>query len=96
MAGYDSLGACIFGGFGLDAKLTRDLINGRYEWGVDENYLSDLGRQTIAMEREFNHRAGFTAADDRLPEWMTQEQLPPFNTVFDVHEDELDAIFDDS
>ena len=96
MAGYDSLGACIFGGFGLDTILTRDLINGRYEWGVDENYLSELGRQTIALEREFNLRAGFTAADDRLPEWMTQEQLPPFNTVFDVREDELDAIFDDS
>ncbi|UCG23602.1 MAG: aldehyde ferredoxin oxidoreductase [Chloroflexota bacterium] len=96
MAGYDSLGACIFGGFGLDATLTRDLVNGRYNWGVDENYLSDLGRKTIALEREFNCRAGFTAADDRLPEWMTQEQLPPFNTVFDVGENELDAIFDDS
>ena len=96
MAGYDSLGACIFGGFGLDAGLTRDLINGRYEWGVDDNYLSDLGSETIAMEREFNRRAGFTAADDRLPEWMTKEQLPPFNSVFDVREDELDDIFDDS
>ena len=95
MAGYDSLGACIFGGFGLDAGLTRDLINGRYGWGIDEEYLSDLGRETIALEREFNRRAGFTAADDRLPEWMTQEALPPANTVFDVPDEELDAIFTD-
>lgn len=95
MAGYDTLGACIFGGFGMDKTLVRDLINGRYGWGVDENYLTDLGRETILLEREFNRRAGFTSADDRLPEWMTQEKLPPVNTAFDVPAEELDAIFEE-
>jgi aldehyde:ferredoxin oxidoreductase len=46
------------------------------------------------MEREFNRRAGFTKEDDRLPRWMTEEGLPPHNTVFDVSEDVLDHIFD--
>ena len=46
------------------------------------------------MEREFNRRAGFTKADDRLPEWMTREPLPPHNTVFDVPEEDLDSLFD--
>jgi aldehyde:ferredoxin oxidoreductase len=45
------------------------------------------------MEREFNHRAGFTAKDDRLPEWMTREPLPPTNAVFDVPDEELDSLF---
>jgi len=27
------------------------------------------------MEREFNHRAGFTAKDDRPPQWVTKETL---------------------
>jgi aldehyde:ferredoxin oxidoreductase len=45
------------------------------------------------MELEFNEQAGHTAADARLPEYMTREPLPPHNTVFDVPEAELDALF---
>jgi aldehyde:ferredoxin oxidoreductase len=96
MAGYDSLGACIMGGFGfaLDATIIPDLIKGRYGWDVSPDYLKKLGREAILLEREFNHKAGFTKADDRLPEWMTREQLPPTNAVFDVSDEELDTIFD--
>ena len=92
MAGYDSLGACIFGGFGF-AKATgaiRDLINGRYGWGVGDDYLQELGKATLEMELAFNRAAGFTPADDRLPEWMTTEPLPPTNSVFDVALEDLD------
>ncbi len=96
MAGYDSLGACIFAGFGFAAAPTAipQLIKARYGWEVPANYLQELGRQTIKMEREWNRRAGFTKKDDRLPEWMTREPLPPLNTVFDVSEEDLDTIFD--
>lgn len=96
MAGYDSLGACIFSSFGFaDAPETiSDLVNARYgtDFGID--LLKDLGREAINLEREFNRKAGFTTADDRVPEWMTREALPPHNTVFDVPEEELDSIFD--
>ena len=94
MAGYDTLGVCVMGGFGMTPDLVRDLINGQYDWEVDDDYLVDLGRRTILLEREFNRRAGFTPADDRIPEWMTQEPLSPTNSVFDVALAELDAIFD--
>jgi aldehyde:ferredoxin oxidoreductase len=56
--------------------------------------LQILGRETLALERAFNQAAGFTAADDRIPEWMTLEPLPPHNTVFDVPAEELDGVFD--
>lgn len=97
MAGYDSLGICVMGGFGFARDLTmiRDLINGRYGWGVGDDYLKLIGRETLRLEREFNRRAGFTAADDRVPEWMTEEALPPLDTVFDVAAEDLDTIFDD-
>jgi aldehyde:ferredoxin oxidoreductase len=95
MAGYDTLGACIFAGNGFAAapEAIRDLLHARYDWAVGVDILQVLGRETLNLEREFNHRAGFTAADDRLPEWMTKEPLPPHNSIFDVSEEDLDGLF---
>ncbi len=96
MAGYDTLGICLFGGFGF-AKAPgaiRDLLRGRYGWEVGDDVLQALGKETIQLERAFNRAAGFGPADDRLPEWMTREPLPPHDAVFDVPEEDLDAVFD--
>jgi aldehyde:ferredoxin oxidoreductase len=94
-AGYDTLGACNFAGFGFMAApdTIRDLLNARYDWQVDSGILQALGRRTISLEREFNRRAGFTSADDRLPEWMCEEPLDPISSVFDVPGEELDNIY---
>ncbi len=96
MAGYDSLGACVFAGFGfaVNLQVIADLLNARYGWQTDKAILKELGRETIQLERQFNTLAGFTKADDRLPEWMAREPLPPHNAVFDVADEELDTIFD--
>jgi aldehyde:ferredoxin oxidoreductase len=98
MAGYDTLGACIFAAFGYAATpdgVIQRLLRARYGWDdVPDNVLQELGKQAIRMEREFNRRAGFTKEDDRLPKWMTEEQLPPHNSVFDVSEEVLDHFFD--
>ncbi len=37
--------------------------------------------------------AGLTRAHDRLPEFMKYEPLPPHNTVYDVPDEALDAVF---
>jgi aldehyde:ferredoxin oxidoreductase len=98
MAGYDTIGACIFAGFGYAATpdgVVKRLLAARYGWDdLPDNILQALGRETIKMEREFNRRAGFTKEDDRLPKWMMEEALPENNAVFDVSEDVLDHIFD--
>ncbi|MCS7247150.1 MAG: aldehyde ferredoxin oxidoreductase [Anaerolineales bacterium] len=96
MAGYDSLGACVFAGNGFAGvpETIKQLIEARYGWEVAENFLQELGKTAIRLEREFNRRAGFTAADDRLPEFMKYEPLPPNNSVFDVADEDLDHIFD--
>lgn len=96
MAGYDTLGACIFAGFGFSAapETISQLLNARYGWEVGSDILQVLGRESLRLEREFNRRAGFSVADDRLPEWMTREPLPPHNTIFDVSEEDLDGVFD--
>lgn len=99
MAGYDTIGACTFAGFGYAATpdaVVKRLLKARYGWDdLPENILQELGKQAIRMEREFNRKAGFTAKDDRLPEWMTREPLPPHNSVFDVPDETLDGIFND-
>ena len=98
MAGYDTIGACIFAGFGYAATpdgVVKRLLRARYGWNdLPDNILQELGKQTIRMEREFNKRAGFTAKDDRLPEWMTKEIIPENGSTFDVSEEVLDHIFD--
>ena len=95
MAGYDTLGACLFAGFGFAAapETIRDLLNARYGWSVETDILQKLGRESLSLEREFNRRAGFTSAHDRLPEWMTREELAPTNAVFDVPNEDLDNVF---
>jgi aldehyde:ferredoxin oxidoreductase len=98
MAGYDTLGACIFAGFGYAATpdgVIKRLLQARYGWeDLPDNVLQALGKETLKMEREFNRRAGFTKEDDRLPKWMTEQPLPPHNAVFDVSEEVLDHFFD--
>ena len=98
MAGYDTLGACIFAGFGYAATpdgVVKRLLAARYGWDdLPDNVLQALGKETIKMEREFNRRAGFTAKDDRLPKWMMEEVIPENGAVFDVSEEVLDHIFD--
>ncbi|HEY69044.1 MAG TPA: aldehyde ferredoxin oxidoreductase [Anaerolineae bacterium] len=96
IAGYDTLGVCLFATFGF-AKApgaVRDLVKGRYGWDVDDAVLNQLGEETIQLERQFNQAAGFGPADDRLPAWMSTEPLPPHNSVFDVPEEDLDGVFD--
>jgi aldehyde:ferredoxin oxidoreductase len=95
MAGYDTLGACIFTnpGFSSAPETIKNLLNARYGWDVKTDILQELGKESLKLEREFNRRAGFTSKDDRIPEWMVNEPLPPNGSCFDVAENELDNIF---
>ncbi len=91
----DSTGLCLFARPPVfaDPQLMVDLINGRFGWGWTVDDLQEFKESVLRMEREFNRQAGLTAADDRLPEYMKREPLPPHNTLFDVPDEELDRIF---
>ncbi len=95
-AGYDTLGVCTFAGFGFGSapETIPALLNARYGWQVQDDILHRLGRETLSLERKFNLAAGFETRDDRLPEWMTTEKLPPHQVVFDVSDEDLDKVFD--
>jgi aldehyde:ferredoxin oxidoreductase len=47
----------------------------------------------LKNERDFNARAGFTKAQDRLPEYMKKEALGPHNVTFQVKDEDLDTVF---
>jgi aldehyde:ferredoxin oxidoreductase len=52
-----------------------------------------LGKDILKMERLFNERAGFTAEDDRPPEFMRTESLPPHNVKWTITDEQLDSVY---
>lgn len=47
-----------------------------------------MGVNAVRNERKFNLRAGLSPANDKLPEYVYVEPLPPTNEVFDISEQE--------
>jgi len=98
-AAIDSTGMCLFIAFAiLDQPETfqalLDII-GAYA-GVDftADGVTELGKKILSQERDFNARAGFTKAHDRLPGYFKTEALPPHNVKFGVTDEELDRVFE--
>ncbi len=95
----DSTGYCLFNAFpvldipeGLEGMAESAGAVFGVKWGSKD--ITPYGLAVMKKERLFNEAAGFTKAHDRLPDFMTKEPLPPHNTVFDVPEKLLDAVFD--
>ncbi len=97
-AAIDSLGMCLFATLpALDMPELQPefvaaaaAITGK---DLPEDYLVSMGREVVLMERDFNRRAGFTVADDRIPAFMLEEPVAPSGNVYDVSEADLDAMF---
>jgi aldehyde:ferredoxin oxidoreductase len=87
----DMTGLCLFARPPVvaDPGLMVSLLNSRFGWTWKVEDLVQAEDEVLQMEREFNRRAGFTPAHDRLPEIFTAEPLPPHNAVFDVTTEEL-------
>lgn len=94
----DSTGYCLFTAFavldipeGLEGMV--ETVNGVLGTGLTTEDIPEIGGQILETERKFNREAGFTSADDRPPEFMKEEKLPPHNQAFDVSDEELDKVF---
>lgn len=97
-AAVDSTGMCIFVAFpALDIPECLpsliDMINARYGINLSGDDVTDLGKSIMKTEKAFNDAAGFTKADDRLPEFFEYEPLPPHNMVWDFTGEELDEFW---
>ena len=96
-AAVDSTGMCLFIAFaildipdGFNALV--DMINARYDLSLTGDDVTSLGQTVLRAERDFNKRAGFTNAHDRLPEFF-EEELPPHNVTWDFTDEEIDEVF---
>ena len=96
----DSTGHCLFIAFavldiasGFEGLMEE--LNGVLgtSYTVEDSYT--YGIEILKKERKFNEMAGFNNAHDRLPEFMKYEKLPPHNTVYDVPDEALDAVYGD-
>lgn len=98
-AAIDSTGMCLFIAFAaLDDEACLpaliDLINARFGIALTGDDVVNLGQYILKTERAFNQAAGFTSADDRLPEFFKTEPLPPHNVVFDFTDEEIDSFWE--
>ena len=93
----DSTGHCLFIAFpildiatGFEGMVEE--CNGvlGVDWTGDD--VTRVGKEIIDKELAFNRAAGLTTADDRLPEFMEYEKLPPHNVTWDVPDEMLDAV----
>lgn len=91
---FDMLGICYFasgavaGRFDMLAELASAYVGVEYT-GED---LVQLAKETNRLELAFNKEAGFSPADDRLPEHFYEEVNPASGTVFDFTDEELDIL----
>ncbi|MDA8141640.1 MAG: aldehyde ferredoxin oxidoreductase [Desulfobacteraceae bacterium] len=66
-----------------------EALAGRYGGDWTENRVWGIGLETLALEKGFNRRAGFTAKDDRLPRFFYDEASPMTGATFDITDEEL-------
>jgi aldehyde:ferredoxin oxidoreductase len=96
----DSTGHCLFIAFAI-----LDIASG-FEGMVEEvnavlgtSLTGDeavaLGGEILKRERAFNEAAGLTNQDDRLPEFMEYEKLPPHDVVADIPPEQMDKVYGD-
>ncbi len=94
----DSTGHCLFIAFAI-----LDIASG-FEGMMEEcngvlgtNWKSEdaakIGGEILRKERAFNEAAGIGKEEDRIPEFMKYEPLPPHNQVFDVSDKVLDSVY---
>ena len=97
-AAVDSTGMCIFVAFPAldDPKCLPaliDMINARFGINLQADDVTNLGKNILKTEHEFNLKAGLTSADDRVPEFMKYETLPPTNAIWDFTNKEIDEFW---
>jgi len=97
-AAVDSTGMCIFIAFpALDIPeclpALIDMINARFGISLTGDDVVNLGKYVLKTEHQFNIEAGFNHAHDRLPDFFSDDPVPPHNLVWDFTGEEIDEFW---
>jgi aldehyde:ferredoxin oxidoreductase len=97
-AAIDSTGLCLFTAFAVldnpDAlNCIMEMINARFDLKLGADAFTALGESVLRDERSFNRDAGFTKAQDRLPEFF-KEKLKPHDVTWDFTDAEVDEVLE--
>ena len=95
-AAADSLGLCIFGRGITNPNLAyvTEAINAAVGSSLEPSFYSEMGVDTLRLERQFNLAAGFTVEDDDLPQFFYDEPLEPTNQIARFNGADVQAIHD--
>jgi aldehyde:ferredoxin oxidoreductase len=74
-AALDSSGMCLFSTFGIGAEDIAELLSAATGVTFTTEEFMKIGTRIWNLERLFNLKAGFTTADDKLPERLTKDPI---------------------
>ena len=91
VAAVDSLGLCIFGRAvtNVSPEMIIGAINDAHGTKLEPSFFTQLGREALKLEWDFNRAAGFEVKDDELPELFYKEPLPPTGKTARHHAPEV-------
>ena len=94
-AAADSLGLCLFGRSvtNENQEFIAGALNDAHGTDLQSDFMKELGRETLAMEWQFNKDAGFTEDDDELPQFFYDEILPNRDVAARHHTTEVNTAF---
>jgi aldehyde:ferredoxin oxidoreductase len=95
-AATDSIGFCIFGRFVTNPNIgfLADAVNEALGTSIEPTFFTELGRDTLHLELEFNKAAGFVLEDDELPKFFYDEPLAPSDKVARFHAEDVNDIYE--
>ena len=70
------------------------MVKAVHGWDASFDDLREIGKTILLAEVDFNRRAGFTKAHDRLPQFMYEEKLAPTGAVYDITEETAAKLYD--
>ncbi|RXI98699.1 aldehyde ferredoxin oxidoreductase [Anaerobacillus alkaliphilus] len=91
---WDHLGMCMFSSGAVQNRwdILADLVSGYSGEPFTGDDMLKIANETLKLEHTFNRRAGFTKAQDKLPDYFYEEENKASKTVFDVPANELETI----
>lgn len=95
-AAVDSIGFCVFGRTTTNPNVAflAEAINAAVGTDLAPTFFQEIGRECLLLEREFSIAAGFTEADDNLPDFFYAEALPPSRQAARFRAEDVHAILD--